>query len=204
MVGLSRWLCSSSTAKMVLKIVHPGGRVELHEHPILAAEIMYRNPRCCVAHPTVFQQPWAVVEPETLLMLGQKFYLVPISTIRKLQRASLKPSSSSTPPLRLASPLPYEETKQVEKERPNCCDFPISNSERPSGNYSNGSCFTCLFRGKELFPVDYTCLENGCIKEKGSNKRKTVKENSRKVVRVYSPVVQWQPGLEGINEETPL
>ncbi|KAE8688211.1 putative receptor-like protein kinase [Hibiscus syriacus] len=77
-------------------IVHPGGHVELHDRPILAADIIYRNPRCVVAHPHVFQQPWAIVAPETELPLGQKFYVVPISTIRKLQRLSNKYSSTPT------------------------------------------------------------------------------------------------------------
>lgn len=75
---------------MLVKIVHPGGHVELHDRPVLAAEIMLRNPKCVVAHPYVFQQPWAIVAPDTMLMLGQKFYVVPISTIRKLQRKSFK------------------------------------------------------------------------------------------------------------------
>ncbi|KAE8699297.1 H+-ATPase family protein [Hibiscus syriacus] len=90
----SSWICSKNTRNMFVKIVHPGGHVELHDWPILAAEIIHRNPRCVVAHPHVFQQPWAIVAPETELMLGQKFYVVPISTIRKLQRLSNKYSST--------------------------------------------------------------------------------------------------------------
>lgn len=84
----SKWICTKS---MFVKIVYPGGQVELHEMPILAAEIMSRNPRCVVAHPQVFQQPWAIVAPRTLLMPGHKFYVVPLNTIRKLQKLSNKP-----------------------------------------------------------------------------------------------------------------
>ncbi|VVA19914.1 PREDICTED: Protein of unknown function DUF4228 [Prunus dulcis] len=94
-MSLSAWLCTSSTKKMLVKIVHPGGHVELHDSPLLAAELMLRNPRCCVAHPHIFQQPWAIVAPDTMLRLGQKYYVVPISTIRKLQRLSLKHSPTS-------------------------------------------------------------------------------------------------------------
>ncbi|KAK8551151.1 hypothetical protein V6N13_119637 [Hibiscus sabdariffa] len=90
----SSWICSKNTKNMFVKIVHPGGHVELHDRPILAAEIIHRNPRCVVAHPHVFQQPWAIVAPETELTLGRKFYVVPISTIRKLQRLSNKYSPS--------------------------------------------------------------------------------------------------------------
>lgn len=94
-LNFSNWICSKSRKNMFVKIVHPGGHVELHDRPILASEIIYRNPRCVVAHPHVFQQPWAIVKPETELMLGQKFYVVPVTTIRKLQRVSKKQSRSS-------------------------------------------------------------------------------------------------------------
>ncbi|WJZ95046.1 hypothetical protein VitviT2T_013842 [Vitis vinifera] len=87
-MALSSWLCTNNTKNMLVKIVHPGGHVELHDRPVLAADVMLRNPRCCVAHPNVFQKPWAIVAPETMLMLGQKFYVVPMNTIRKLQRLS--------------------------------------------------------------------------------------------------------------------
>ncbi|KAG8379748.1 hypothetical protein BUALT_Bualt07G0121600 [Buddleja alternifolia] len=82
---ISGWLCTNTTKNLFIKIVHPGGRVELHDRPILAAELLTRNPKCCVAHPTVFQQPFAVVSPTAMLALGQKYYVVPIATIRKLQ-----------------------------------------------------------------------------------------------------------------------
>ncbi|KAH6819586.1 hypothetical protein C2S51_003189 [Perilla frutescens var. frutescens] len=85
MRSISRWLCTNSSKALFVKIVHPGGHVELHDRPILAAELLGRNPKCCVAHPTVFQQPHAVVSPETTLLLGRKYYVVPLGTIRKLQ-----------------------------------------------------------------------------------------------------------------------
>lgn len=80
----------------MVKIVHPGGHVELHDRPVSASEIMLRNPRCCIAHPNVFKQPWAVLSPDTTLMLGQKFYVVPITTIRKLQHHSRSSRNTSS------------------------------------------------------------------------------------------------------------
>ncbi|XP_072983434.1 uncharacterized protein [Typha latifolia] len=77
---------SINARKIYARIVHPGGRVELYDRPILAAEIMMANPRCCVAFPEVFRQPTAVVSPDTVLTLGQKYYVVPVSTLRKLRR----------------------------------------------------------------------------------------------------------------------
>ncbi|ESR40781.1 hypothetical protein CICLE_v10027378mg, partial [Citrus x clementina] len=85
-MAFSSWLCTNNTKNLLVKIVHPGGHVELHDRPIMATEIMLRNPKCIVAHPNVFKQPWAIVAPDTVLSLGQKFYVVPVSTIRKLQR----------------------------------------------------------------------------------------------------------------------
>ncbi|KAL8497209.1 hypothetical protein ACS0TY_020771 [Phlomoides rotata] len=85
MKSISRWLCSNGSKNLFVKIVHPGGHVELHDRPILASELLNRNPKCCVAHPTVFQQPYAIVSPETTLVLGHKYYVVPLGTIRKLQ-----------------------------------------------------------------------------------------------------------------------
>ncbi|XP_027341660.1 uncharacterized protein LOC113854699 [Abrus precatorius] len=93
----SSWNCINNSKTMPLRIVYPGGHVELHDRPVTAAEIMCRNPRCCVAYPYVFQQPWAIVEPDTILMLGQRFYVVPKSTIRKLQRLSPSPRHSPSP-----------------------------------------------------------------------------------------------------------
>ncbi|OMO52889.1 hypothetical protein CCACVL1_29029 [Corchorus capsularis] len=108
-MAFSNWICTNSTKNMFVKVVHPGGHVELHDRPVLAAEIICRNPRCVVAHPNVFQQPSAIVAPETLLMPGQKFYVVPISTIRKLQRLSNKYSPS---PVRQQTPTPTTSKSQ--------------------------------------------------------------------------------------------
>ncbi|PIN18670.1 hypothetical protein CDL12_08658 [Handroanthus impetiginosus] len=82
---ISGWFCSTSSKNLFIKIVHPGGLVELHDRPMLAKDLLNRNPKCCVAYPNVFKQPYAVVSPETTLVLGQKYYVVPLGTIRKLQ-----------------------------------------------------------------------------------------------------------------------
>ncbi|KAI3455262.1 hypothetical protein Pfo_011925 [Paulownia fortunei] len=82
---ISSWICTNSSKNLFVTIVHPDGHVEIHDRPIQAAELLNRNPKCCVAHPTVFQQPYAIVSPTTTLSLGQKYYIVPIGTIRKLQ-----------------------------------------------------------------------------------------------------------------------
>lgn len=80
---------------MFVKIVYPGGNIEVHDQPIPVSDLIKRNPKCCVARPTVFHDPYAVVSPNATLALGQKYYVVPIVTVRRLQ---LKYSASQTRP----------------------------------------------------------------------------------------------------------
>ncbi|KAL4193058.1 hypothetical protein AMTRI_Chr06g197450 [Amborella trichopoda] len=68
----------------ILKMVHPGGSVEIHTSSILASQIMNRNPRHLVTRPDVFKFPWIVVHPDTLLNPGHVFYIVPYRTIYRL------------------------------------------------------------------------------------------------------------------------
>ncbi|OMO97538.1 hypothetical protein CCACVL1_04523 [Corchorus capsularis] len=97
--------------KGVLKLVHPGRHVEIHKEPIVAAEVLKKNPRHSVTRPDVFEYPWIVVRPESLLNLGRVFYIVPNRTIYKLikakgfciqpslrQHLSTKDSSAGTTP----------------------------------------------------------------------------------------------------------
>lgn len=127
---------------MFLRIVHPGGHVELHDKPVSAAQIMCQNPRFCVAYPYVFQQPWAIVEPDTMLMLGEKFYVVPISTVRKLQNLSPRHSPSPSPSREITiSPSAYEtrNTQSSKEEKdgatmPTCCMFRKKKFAKQSNN----------------------------------------------------------------------
>ncbi|ERN09072.1 hypothetical protein AMTR_s00163p00076040 [Amborella trichopoda] len=70
----------------ILKVVHPGGSVEIHTRPILASQVMNRNPRHLVTRPDVFKFPWIVVDPDALLNPGHVFYIVPYRTIYRLLR----------------------------------------------------------------------------------------------------------------------
>ncbi|KAM7496214.1 hypothetical protein LguiA_020628 [Lonicera macranthoides] len=78
---------TSTTEKGVLKLVHPGRHVEIHKQPIAAAEVMSKNPRHNVTRPDVFKKPWVVVQPESVLVTGQVFYIVPNRTIHKLLKS---------------------------------------------------------------------------------------------------------------------
>ncbi|KAJ8749558.1 hypothetical protein K2173_026207 [Erythroxylum novogranatense] len=78
---------SIANEKDVLKLVHPGRHVEIHKEPISAAEVLKKNPRHSVARPDVFRYPWIVVNPKSLLNLGQVYFIVPNRTIYQLLKA---------------------------------------------------------------------------------------------------------------------
>lgn len=71
----------------VLKLVFPGRYVEIHRQPITASEVMRKNTRHCVTRPDVFQNPWIVVRPESVLQLGRVFFVLPKYTLYKLLKA---------------------------------------------------------------------------------------------------------------------
>ncbi|KAL5798757.1 hypothetical protein ACOSQ2_003577 [Xanthoceras sorbifolium] len=70
--------------KGLLKLVHPGRYMEIHKQPITAAEVMEKNPRHCITRPDVFEYPWIVVKPESTLILGRVYFIVPNRTIYHL------------------------------------------------------------------------------------------------------------------------
>lgn len=70
--------------RQVLKLVHPGRHVEVLKEPITAAEVMRRNPRHCIARPDVFEFPSVVVKPESILLPGNVFFIVPNHTLYNL------------------------------------------------------------------------------------------------------------------------
>ena len=88
---MASWFsCSRNAARgQHVKLVFPGGHVELLDRPTPAADVMARHPRFCVARPDVFREPaGAVAAPDAVLQLGDKYYVVPCSTVRRLQKHS--------------------------------------------------------------------------------------------------------------------
>ena len=94
---MASWFsCSSQSAArgQHVKLVFPGGHVELLDRPTPAADVMARHPRFCVARPDVFREPaGAVAAPDAVLQLGDKYYVVPCSTVRRLQKHSAAAAS---------------------------------------------------------------------------------------------------------------
>ncbi|KAL7218429.1 hypothetical protein ACSBR2_011656 [Camellia fascicularis] len=82
----------------VLKIIHAGGHVENYYMAIPANRITAKYPSFILARPDVFWRPWdAVVRPEEILVPGQKFFVVPRQTLKKLRKRIQKPGSGVRP-----------------------------------------------------------------------------------------------------------
>ncbi|KAK7395376.1 hypothetical protein VNO78_15928 [Psophocarpus tetragonolobus] len=81
--------------RRVLKLVHPGRHIEVLKEPIRAAEVMRKNPRHCITRPDVFEFPWIVVKPESVLLPGSVFLIVPNHTIYDLLKARTTQSTQS-------------------------------------------------------------------------------------------------------------
>ncbi|KAL7587733.1 hypothetical protein Lser_V15G39330 [Lactuca serriola] len=195
-MGIGSWLYTNSTKNLRVKIVHPGGHAELHDRPVLVADIIRRNPKCCVAHPNVFKQPWAIVQPDTMLMPGQKVYVVPISTVRKLQKLSIKRSVSVGQDGQSFKKLSSEEDEDGESDT-SCCSMEEGDASICMKSFKGGdeseerkSCFTCVFAsGKQT---------SGSTAIRGGQRSRNQGESPKKLI---TDLDYWQPNLHSIVEE---
>lgn len=70
-----------------VRIIHAGGREEKYQTVIPASELLKKYPGMCVARPEVFKKPHeSLVWPEEKLFPGQKYYIIPSTTVQKLKR----------------------------------------------------------------------------------------------------------------------
>ncbi|WOL09068.1 hypothetical protein Cni_G17821 [Canna indica] len=197
---------NSTSSKTFVKIIYPGGHVEFHSEPVLASDIMSQNPKCWVTHPDVFQQPWAaVVKPDALLALGHKFYVVPISTVRKLRRHSFRNSGCSTP----SGYVPFSSPSPVIRRKDGRVKGSCVNTLRRS--------FRCLMsadKEDDRFPrrnSRRSAVSEGVAvrgkgkpcRSKGSTPRReqSPKRRMGNITDPGTPSYSWQPSLESITEE---
>lgn len=228
-MAFSNWICSRNSKNMFVKIVHPGGHVELHDRPVLASEIIKRNPKSWICHPMIFQQPWALLPPETTLMPGQKFYIVPISTIKRLQSLTLKSSPALVHKLQKQSNLKETTTENQEGSFSNCWLFHRNSNKNSEVPYSslrqeqnrdsqsqNDNCFTCLLTG---IKINKTASRDNIVSTEtrsssnslGSSETNLLNQKQRtmnlnETSNGVSPTRlssfdQWHPSLESISEE---
>ncbi|KVH99060.1 Protein of unknown function DUF4228 [Cynara cardunculus var. scolymus] len=203
-MGIGSWIYTNSTKNLRVKIVHPGGHAELHDRPVLVAEVIRRNPRCCVAHPNVFKQPWAIVQPDIMLMPGQKVYIVPISTIRKLQKLAIKRSLSSGQETREHQSFKQERKDGEEDDDGNsetsCCSMEDGNGvcvksfKGGNGSSEGKSCFTCVFTGSKR-RSETGSTSNSSNGDRGNRNKG---ESPKKLI---TSLDYWQPNLHSIVEE---
>jgi hypothetical protein len=91
-VSMSMELSSSSSVaarkEAVVRVVVRGGVVEVYPGVVLACTVIRNHPPgLCLAHPDVFRNPHgAVVRPLEPLFPGQKFLLLPESTVVRLKQ----------------------------------------------------------------------------------------------------------------------
>lgn len=79
-----------------LKIIHAGGRTDYYYMAVPASRVMEKYPSFILAKPEIFRRPWdSVVRAEEMLVPGQKFFVVPIRTVKKLKRRIRKPVKDS-------------------------------------------------------------------------------------------------------------
>ncbi|KAF9602059.1 hypothetical protein IFM89_024826 [Coptis chinensis] len=75
-----------------LKIIHAGGIVEFYYMAVPAVSIMEKYPSFLLARPEIFRRPWdSLVRPEEILIPGERVYVVPRRTVKKLQRRIRRP-----------------------------------------------------------------------------------------------------------------
>lgn len=184
---------------MYLKIVHKGGLVELYDGPVPAIEIMNRNPRTVVTGPSIFHNPWAIVPPDTILMPGQKFYVVSTSTVRKLQRrsdpAGKLTSGDGPKPEKLN---PDSDTAILMKLRSRS-DY--AGHDDDDENYCCDSCFAWLLSGKSRGLGDEGRKE---MAVKSRSDKSNGSQSDPPKLRRSSSGNSWTPSLESISEEFPL
>ncbi|KAH7663944.1 hypothetical protein IHE45_14G088800 [Dioscorea alata] len=71
----------------VVRIVLAGRMVEMYTGAIGARLVMDKYPGLCLARPGIFKNPHdSVVKPTEKLLPGEKFYMIPWTTVNKLRR----------------------------------------------------------------------------------------------------------------------
>ncbi|KAL5981938.1 hypothetical protein ACLOJK_016005 [Asimina triloba] len=82
-------------AHPAVKIVHAGGIAEYYHEAVPASQILGKYPSFILARPNVFRRPWdSLVGPDEMLAPGEKYLVVPRSTVRKLLRRIRQPDQS--------------------------------------------------------------------------------------------------------------
>ncbi|KAK8505980.1 hypothetical protein V6N12_074042 [Hibiscus sabdariffa] len=182
-----------------LKIVHPGGVAECYYMAIPAVNIMKKYPSSVLARPEVFRRPWdSLVRSHEILSPGEKFYVVPRHTVRKLRRRIGKPGGEVS-----VSQSFLDVSKDGLSSKPN----EVSDSSEVSGLFTsktrnkNGTKKNVRFAGidvkhKSSLAAIKTRKDEGIVAIANNSKKESQQGEKRKPR--YG--ILWQPRLEAISE----
>ncbi|KAF8409764.1 hypothetical protein HHK36_005843 [Tetracentron sinense] len=204
---------SSST----LKIIHAGGIVEFYYMAVPAIKIMEKYPSFLLARPEIFRRPWdSLVRPEEILTPGQKYFVVPRRTVKKLQRRIRQPVGElfvNFPVMSSSSDLSIGSVFRKEKDEISS-DLTTqrgkSNGSRTSGKANprvNKSGETSATRRHVTFSSGVstdkstsTLSENKGV---GNPTKSTSSQGHRRKTRGRNVAI-WQPTLAAISEAQQL
>ncbi|GFZ07572.1 hypothetical protein Acr_19g0005090 [Actinidia rufa] len=188
-----------------LRIVHMGGQVESYYMAVPASKVMEKYPSFVLARPDIFRRPWeAVVRPEAILVPGQKFFVVPRRTIKKLRRRIRKPYkesfAASSFDSRSLIDISAEDSKLKDgfSSKPflQQSDVTISNTGS-SKTKGKGSSHHVRFFGLDTKQESDSISKKG---KSGANSKKSLDSQPGERTRRARNVVMWQPALASIIE----
>ncbi|KAG2719612.1 hypothetical protein I3843_03G261200 [Carya illinoinensis] len=180
-----------------LKIVHGGGIVECYYMAMPAIRIVEKYPSFLLARPQVFRRPWdSLVRPDEILSPGEKFFLVPRRTVRKLQRRIRKPSTDN-------SRLSYlSQTSNDISDETIYLHWDIGFSRDVSSTSINNT--ANRKRSSRKKHVTFAGIDPSVVekkgKEAGHSSRKSGNPKSNGGKRRARKDVAWQPSLTAISE----
>lgn len=166
----------SSQQDLTVRIIHAGGIIERYEGVVRASRLMEKYPKMCIAKPEVFKKPHeSIIRADEYLLPGQKFYLVPQSTMKKLKRKH--PEEFQVGNDKQSNTLEYMDRKEM--------------LDSESGEDSDES----VCSAKDF----YVSRERWSRCVQGSNKPFTP---PIKKVKMWNPI-GWQPSLDSVEEVSP-
>lgn len=219
--AMARISSFSSTAmkESVVRVVLKGRVVEVYPGVVLACTVIRKHPPgLCLAHPDVFRNPHgAVVRPLEPLFPGQKFLLLPESTVIRLKQKI--PESSigafADDPDDYSSGTTTEEEEEEEEE----CDTAVGDdggfmagcSAREfyvaNDRWSKRQFKKLVDRGLAVEQSTEQPERSAKAKKKGKKKRKgkTKKRKDRRVAappgfRTLTTLRMWEPSLPSVVE----
>ncbi|KAM3320874.1 hypothetical protein P3S67_008076 [Capsicum chacoense] len=172
-------LFTSGRSSAALKIIHAGGKAEYYYMATPAYRILDKYPSFILAKPDVFKKPWdSVVHKDEILIPGQKYYVVPQCTLKKL-RKRIKKSSQDSSKSQYTSIIKNKSSSDKNKARDNhhVSFFGIDCKQ-------DSSCSVLLEINKENEEVNHEKILNDPQRNRTSRN-----------------VITWQPTLTVINEK---